>query len=53
MILSDRKLKLNKITGTLRISTERAHYIIQKYLGMRKLCAKWVRRELTFGRNQR
>ncbi|KAF7269849.1 hypothetical protein GWI33_017132 [Rhynchophorus ferrugineus] len=30
------------------ISTERVHHIIHEYLGMRKLCAKWVSRELTF-----
>ncbi|KAF7264394.1 hypothetical protein GWI33_023317 [Rhynchophorus ferrugineus] len=39
MILNDRKLKLNEIADTLKISTERVHHIIHKYLGMRKLCA--------------
>ncbi|KAF7271749.1 hypothetical protein GWI33_015427 [Rhynchophorus ferrugineus] len=40
MILNDRKLKLIRITDTLKISTERVHHIVQEYLGMRKLCAK-------------
>ncbi|KAF7267481.1 hypothetical protein GWI33_019313 [Rhynchophorus ferrugineus] len=40
MILNDRKLKLNEIADTLKISTERVHHIIHEYLGMRKLCAK-------------
>ncbi|KAF7271129.1 hypothetical protein GWI33_015956 [Rhynchophorus ferrugineus] len=53
MILNDRKLKLNEIADTLKISTERVHHIIDEYLGMRKLCAKWVPRELTFDQKQR
>ncbi|KAF7269843.1 hypothetical protein GWI33_017133 [Rhynchophorus ferrugineus] len=53
MILNDRKLKLNEIADTLKISTERVHHIIHEYLGMRKLCAKWVPRELTFDQKQR
>lgn len=53
MILNDRKLKLNEIADTLQISTERIHHIIHEYLGMRKLCAKWVPRELTFDQKQR
>ncbi|CAH2095031.1 unnamed protein product [Euphydryas editha] len=32
---------------TLKISKERVGHIIHEYLGMRKLCAKWVPRELT------
>ncbi|KAF7272699.1 hypothetical protein GWI33_014544 [Rhynchophorus ferrugineus] len=43
MILNDRKLKLNEIAHTLKISTERVHHIIHEYLGMRKLCAKWLK----------
>ncbi|GFT60749.1 histone-lysine N-methyltransferase SETMAR [Nephila pilipes] len=53
MILNDRKLKLNEIADTLKISTERVHHIIHEYLGMRKLCAKWWPRELTFDQKQR
>ncbi|KAF7279516.1 hypothetical protein GWI33_007098 [Rhynchophorus ferrugineus] len=53
MILNGRKLKLNELADTLKISTERVHHIIHEYLGMRKLCAKWVPRELTFDQKQR
>ncbi|KAF7279480.1 hypothetical protein GWI33_007194 [Rhynchophorus ferrugineus] len=53
MTLNDRKLKLNEIADTLKISTERVHYIIHEYLGIRKLCTKWVSHELTFDQKQR
>ncbi|KAF7271131.1 hypothetical protein GWI33_015958 [Rhynchophorus ferrugineus] len=53
IILNDRKLKLNEIADTLKILTERVHHIIHKYLGMRKLCVKWVPRELTLEQKQR
>ncbi|KAF7272963.1 hypothetical protein GWI33_014291 [Rhynchophorus ferrugineus] len=53
IILNGRKLKLSEIADTLKISIERVHHIIQEYLGMRKLCAKWVLRELTFDQKQR
>ncbi|KAF7280584.1 hypothetical protein GWI33_005721 [Rhynchophorus ferrugineus] len=53
MILNDRKLKLNEKADTLKISTERVHHIIHEYLGVRKLCVKWVPRELTFDQKQR
>ncbi|KAF7277753.1 hypothetical protein GWI33_009176 [Rhynchophorus ferrugineus] len=52
IILNDRKLKLNEIADTIKISTERVHYIIHEYLGMRKLCAKWMPREPTFDQKQ-
>ncbi|KAF7285510.1 hypothetical protein GWI33_010509 [Rhynchophorus ferrugineus] len=42
------KMILNEIADTLKISTEHVHHIIHKYLCMRRLCAKWVLRELTF-----
>ncbi|KAF7278888.1 hypothetical protein GWI33_007894 [Rhynchophorus ferrugineus] len=35
------------------ISNERVHHIIHEYLGMRKLCAKWVPRKLTLDQKQR
>ncbi|KAF7267661.1 hypothetical protein GWI33_019149 [Rhynchophorus ferrugineus] len=46
MILNGRKLKLNEIADTLKISTDRVHHIIHEYLAMRKLCAKlkWILR---------
>ncbi|KAF7272465.1 hypothetical protein GWI33_014764 [Rhynchophorus ferrugineus] len=53
MILNDCKLKLNKIADTPKLSTQRVHHIIHKYLGMRKLCAKLEPRELTFYQKQR
>ncbi|KAF7273486.1 hypothetical protein GWI33_013807 [Rhynchophorus ferrugineus] len=42
-----------KRADTPKISTERVHIIIHEYLGMRKLCAKWVPRKLTFNQKQR
>ncbi|XP_040576662.1 protein GVQW3-like [Lepeophtheirus salmonis] len=53
MILNDRKLKLNEKADTLKISTERVHHMIHEHFGMRKLCVKWVPRELTFKQKQR
>ncbi|KAF7268168.1 hypothetical protein GWI33_018630 [Rhynchophorus ferrugineus] len=53
MILNGRKLNLNEIADTLKISTERVHHIIYEYLGMRKPCVKRVPRELTFEQKQR
>ncbi|KAF7277465.1 hypothetical protein GWI33_007204 [Rhynchophorus ferrugineus] len=52
LILHERKLKLNEITDTLKISTECVNHIIHEYLGIRKLCAEWVSRELTFDQKQ-
>ncbi|KAF7276485.1 hypothetical protein GWI33_010254 [Rhynchophorus ferrugineus] len=37
----------------LKISTECVHHIIHEYLGMRKLCVRWVPHELTFGQKRR
>lgn len=53
MILNDRKMKLIEIAEALKISKERVGHIIHQYLDMRKLCAKWVPRELTFDQKQR
>lgn len=52
IILNDRKVKLIEIANTLKISKERVGNIVHEYLGMRKLCAKWVPRELTFDQKQ-
>lgn len=52
MILNDRKMKLIEIAEALKISKERVGHIIHQYLDMRKLCAKWVPRELTFDQKQ-
>lgn len=52
IILNDRKVKLIEIAETLKISKERVGHIVHEYLGMRKLCAKWVPRELTIDQKQ-
>ncbi|KAF7282540.1 hypothetical protein GWI33_002404 [Rhynchophorus ferrugineus] len=48
MILIDRKLKLDQIADTLKISSESLHHIIHEYLCMRKLRTRRVPCELTF-----
>ncbi|KAF7268850.1 hypothetical protein GWI33_018071 [Rhynchophorus ferrugineus] len=48
MTLESRKLNLNRLADTLKISTVCVYHIIHEYLAMKKLCAKWVPRELTF-----
>ncbi|KAF7277039.1 hypothetical protein GWI33_009508 [Rhynchophorus ferrugineus] len=53
MVLNYRKLRLNEMADTLNISTEPVHHIIHEYMDMRKLCAKWMPRELTFNQKQR
>ncbi|KAF7267432.1 hypothetical protein GWI33_019338 [Rhynchophorus ferrugineus] len=53
LILYDRKLKLNEIADTIKLSTERIHQRIHEYLYMRKLCVKWLPRELRFDQKQR
>ena len=52
MILNDRKMELIEIAEALKTSKERVGHIIHQYLDMRKLCAKWVPRELTFDQKQ-
>ena len=52
IILNDRKVKLIEIADIVKISSECVHYIIHEYLYMRKLCAKWVPRELTIDQKQ-
>ncbi|XP_047139010.1 histone-lysine N-methyltransferase SETMAR-like [Hydra vulgaris] len=52
IILNDRKVKLLEIADTLKLSKERVGHIIHEYLDMRKLCAKWVPRELTIDQKQ-
>uniref|UniRef100_A0A6M2DR05 Putative histone-lysine n-methyltransferase setmar-like protein n=1 Tax=Xenopsylla cheopis TaxID=163159 RepID=A0A6M2DR05_XENCH len=52
IIFDDRKVTLIEIAETLKISSERVHHIIHEYLGMRKLCAKWMPRELTIDQKQ-
>ncbi|XP_049819262.1 histone-lysine N-methyltransferase SETMAR-like [Aethina tumida] len=52
IILNDRKVMLIEIADIVKISSERVHHIIHEYLYMRKLCAKWVSRELTIDQKQ-
>ena len=41
-----------KLVETLKIWKERVRHILNECLGMRKLCAKWVPRELTIDQKQ-
>lgn len=52
IILENRKVKLAEIADIVKISIERVHHIVHEYLGMRKLYAKWVPRELTMDQKQ-
>jgi len=45
-------VKLIEIAETLKIPKERVGHIVHEYFGMRKLCAKWVPRELTIDQKQ-
>ncbi|GFV53882.1 putative DD34D transposase [Trichonephila clavipes] len=52
IIFDSRKVKLIEIAETLKISKERVGHIVNEYLDMRKLCSKWVPRELTIDQKQ-
>ncbi|GFU86042.1 putative DD34D transposase [Trichonephila clavipes] len=52
IIFDNRKVKLIEIAETLKISKERVGHIGNEYLDMRKLCSKWVPRELTIDQKQ-
>ena len=52
IILDHRKVKFIEISETLKILKERVGHILNKYLGVRKLCEKWVPRELTIDQKQ-
>ncbi|KAF7287956.1 hypothetical protein GWI33_000019 [Rhynchophorus ferrugineus] len=45
-------LSLDVVKRLKEISTECVPHIIHEYLGMRKLCAKWMLRELTVDQKQ-
>lgn len=49
IIVTDRRLKIEKIAEMIAISTEGLHNIIHKYLDISKLCARWMPRLLTAG----
>lgn len=50
MILDDFKIKLTGILENLKIPKEPVGHLVNKYLGIRKLCAKRSMRDLTIGR---
>ena len=52
IIFDNRKVKLIEIAETLKISKERVGHILDGYLDIRKLCLKWVPRELTTDQKQ-
>ncbi|GFX60187.1 histone-lysine N-methyltransferase SETMAR [Trichonephila clavipes] len=52
IIFDNRKVKLIEIAETLKISKERVGHIVNEYLDMRKLCSKWVPRELPIDQKQ-
>jgi len=47
LVMNDRKLKVHEIADIVKISDGSVSTILHEHLGMRKLCAKWVPRELT------
>jgi len=48
----NRKVKLIEIAETQKISKERVGHIMHDYMDMRKLCSKWLPRELTIDQKQ-
>lgn len=52
IVLADRKVKLQEIADTLKISKERVGHILHEHLGMRKMFSKWVPRVLTVDQKQ-
>lgn len=53
MVLEDRRLNVTEIAETVKMSTERVRNILYNYLGMEKLCAKWVPRLVTLDQKLR
>lgn len=52
MVLSDRKLKVREIAGSLKMSKERAGNILHENLQMKKVLARWAPRFLTTDQKQ-
>ena len=50
--MNDRKLKVHELADIVKISYGSVFTILHEHLGMRKLCAKWVPRELTVDQKQ-
>ena len=51
--MNDRKFKVHELADIVKISDGSVFTILHEHLGMRKLCAKWVPRELTVDQKQR
>ena len=51
--MNDRKLKMHALADIVKISADGSvSTILHGHMGMRKLCAKWVPRELTVDQKQ-
>ncbi|XP_014469757.1 PREDICTED: putative uncharacterized protein FLJ37770 [Dinoponera quadriceps] len=48
IVMEDRRLKVSETVEATRMSTERVRNISHEHLSIRKLCARWVPRLLTF-----
>ena len=47
MVLDDRRIKVREIIEVMNMSKKRVCHILNQYVGMRKLSARWVSRLLT------
>ena len=52
LVMNDRKWKVHELADIGKISDGSVFSILHEHLGMRKLCAKWVPRELTVDQKQ-
>ena len=52
IVLDNRKINVSEIAGMVKISIELVRHILHKYLGMKKLSARWVPRSLTIDQKQ-
>ena len=52
LVMNDRKWKVHELADIVKISDGSFFTILYEHLGVRKLCAKWVPRELTVDQNQ-
>ena len=52
LVKNDRKWKVHELAGIVKISDSSVFTILHENLGMQKLCAKWVPREVTVDQKQ-
>ena len=52
LVMNDRKWKVHELNDIVKISDGGVFTILHEHVGMRKLCAKWVPRELTVDQKQ-